>query len=689
MPRTTSSSSRSTRSRNVASGPTASPKRPGARAGLVGLLLLGACATLDVGSFRWAPENRPPPAAPVAPREPCEAFHPERAAFFGDLHVHTGYSMDARTRDLVLRPSDAYRYARGETVDLPPLDEAGRGLRAARIDRPLDFAAVTDHAEWLGEVSLCTDPASDAFDTKSCRTYRGERRPWWARLLGLDEMTVRLMGLRPRAAEVCAEGGEKCRARALSVWEDIQAAAEQWYDRTSACRFTTFHGWEYSASPDLNKVHRNVLFRNERVPELPISWIDEPTPEGLWRTLRRLCNDSGSGCDALAIPHNPNLSSGHMFSVPDRDEALSTQRSNAALRAEMEPIVEMFQAKGDSECRNGLFDVLGGEDELCDFEKIRGLDGFSPSDCEEGTGTGALAGFGCVSRLDYVRYALVEGLREERRLGVNPYRFGFIGSTDTHNATPGAVDEDAFEGTRGATGATARSRLSQTTRTIQNELRRNPGGLAGVWAEENTRDSIFDALRRREAFATSGPRITPRFFGGWELPGDWCERADWIEVGYSKAVPMGSELAPGSADPPVFGVAALADPGTDASPGWPLERLQVVKGFFDPDGRFHQRVYDVAGEASDSEPAEECSQPPPGARSLCAVWRDPDFRPERAAVYYARVVEAPSCRWSWRQCLEFPEDARPVGCRDDEEPRSIRERAWTSPIWYSPASRGS
>ena len=433
-----------------------------------------------------------------------------------------------------------------------------------------------------------------------------------------------------------------------------------------------------------------MILRNERVPELPISSIDEPEPEGLWRALKRLCNDTGTGCEALAIPHNPNLSNGLMFTVPYRDETPEVQRARASLRAELEPIVEMTQAKGDSECRNGMFEVLGGEDELCDFEKIRGLGDEAPEDCEEGTGTGAMAGRGCVSRLDSVRYALVEGLREEERIGVNPYRFGFIGSTDTHNATPGAVAENAFEGTRGATGATVRERVSSPARATQNELRRNPGGLAGVWAEQNSRDAIFDALRRREAFATSGPRISPRLFaargGGFEE--DWCERPDAIAQGYANGVPMGGVLSGDAGDAiagPVFAASAAADPGTDAAPGWPLERLQIVKGWFDEGGRFHQQVIDVATQRARSAAAPACDVAPRGARTLCGVWRDPEFDATRDAVYYARVVEAPSCRWSYRQCLSLPEAERPPGCAADVAPQWIRERAWTSPIWVEAA----
>lgn len=651
--------------------------------------LFAACSFDRLEQSTWVPPGAPAVARPLLEREPCADREPLRRAFFGDLHVHTGLSMDARTRDVILTPDDAYRYATGESIALPPLNDDGTGTRTVRIDRPLDFAAVTDHAEFLAEVALCTTPGSPAYDSRSCQIYRGAAQSWLAWAMGIRGVGGRILGLfstSGRNDEVCGDDAANCRPIAASLWQQTQDAAETWYDRSSTCGFTTFAAWEYSASPSQSKVHRNILLRNEIAPELPISWLDQPEAEGLWRELRRTCIDSESGCDALAIPHNPNLSNGLAFDVWYRDRPPEKQREAAALRAGIEPVVEMMQIKGESECRNGLWGVAGEADELCGFEKIRDVN--HPDDCEGVTGKGALRGKGCVSRVDYVRYALVEGIREKERIGVNPFPVGFIGSTDTHNATPGAVLEADYDGSRGANVATPTQRLSfERSRAQQNEVVRNPGGLAGVWAEENSRGALFAALRRRETFATSGPRITPRFFAGWNLPPDLCGREDLVDVGYASGVPMGGELGerPANAVAPTFVVTANRDPGTTEHPGGLLQRAQIIKVWVGDDGAFHQKVHDVAGTRDNGARVSlsTCETTGPGYHTLCGAWRDPDFDPSRSAVYYARIVENPSCRWSWQQCLGFDEDARPEGCQLAEIPKVIQERAWTSPIWFN------
>lgn len=605
--------------------------------------------------------------------------------------------MDARVRETRLTPDDAYRFALGESVTLAPLDSEGNGTRAARLDRPLDFAAVTDHAEWMGEIEVCDDPSSPGYDTSSCRIFRGEEQSWLAWLFGIDgshQRIVGVVGIGGRNREVCGDDAALCRESTKSLWESTQEAAERYYDRSSACEFTTFPGWEYSRSPGRSKVHRNILFRNEIVPELPISWMDTPHEGDLWRRLKERCLDLDVGCDVLAIPHNPNLSNGNLFNVGYRELPPEQQREEAELRASLEPVVEIFQVKGDSECANGLAGVRG-RDELCDFEKIRGVGASAPEDCLDGTGRGALAGRGCRSRLDYVRYALLEGLREQKRIGVNPYKLGFIASTDSHNATPGAVSESAYQGSGGVEDMTPARRLSVAPGKegqSRKEIARNPGGLAGLWAEENSRGSLFDSMRRRETFATSGPRIAPRFFGGWDLPADICDREDFVSLGYTLGVPMGSDLPETTQGiAPTFAVMATQDPGTARHPGGHLQRLQIVKGWLEPDGGFRQAVYDVAGTANNGAAVDlaTCETSGPGYSSLCGVWRDPEFDPAQAAVYYARVLENPSCRWSWRQCLRFDPEQRPAGCQDDTIPRVVHERAWTSPIWFTPPGETS
>jgi len=655
------------------------------------LLLWSAAALACVPDFAaepWVPPVGAAQPTEIAPRAACDLHDPLRRPLFGDLHVHTGFSMDANALGNDTTPDDAYRFARGERIRVYS-GEAGVP-QTAQLERPLDFAAVTDHAEWLAEVRLCRDPASEVYTTRSCRIYRGEEVGWLPRLFGLTEgFFPKLLGVidldATRADEICADDNSRCRRALRSAWDDIKASAERFYDRSSACAFTTFHAWEYSRSPKRTKIHRNVILRNELSPELPISAAETGHERNLWPQLRDLCNATGTGCEAIAIPHNPNLSNGRLFELWYREEDVEQQRAEAALRAEMEPIVEMTQIKGSSECRNGMFQVLGEPDELCDFEKTRDFSGLGFPDCEEGAGNGAQAARGCISRVDHVRYALLEGIREKNRIGVNPFKFGFIGSTDTHMSTPGQVSEWEQPFKFGATVERVLT-IGEAKRAMAHW---NPGGLAGVWAEENSRDAIFDALKRREAFATSGPRIVPRFFAGWDLPRDLCGRDDFAATGYADGVPMGGDLPPaptGSAGP-VFALSALRDPGTEKRPGGWLQRLQVVKGWVDDEGRFHQQVIDVAGDADNgaSVDLDTCEPKGTGAAQLCAVWQDPDFDPARDAVYYARAVENPSCRWTTRLCNGWTDGPLPDACTNPLIPKTIHEMAWTSPVWFTPS----
>ena len=635
-------------------------------------------------SDAWSPPTAAATAAELRPRADCNHRSEERQALFGDLHIHTGVSMDANSMGTKTTPREAYRFAQGRPIPVP--DGSGQGgVRWAQIDRPLDFAAVTDHAEWMAEVSLCTTLGSPTYDSDGCRIYRGEDESWLARLLGLKGFKARIGGLLDlmgRRKDVCGVDDRICRSQLAKVWRANWEAAEEAYDRSSDCSFTTFHAWEYSHSPYSTKVHRNVILRNEITPELPISSLETPREIDLRHQLVDLCNDTETGCEAIAIPHNPNLSNGQMFAIEYADLPPDEQRKEAALRARLEPIVEMMQIKGESECRNGMYQVLGAPDELCDFEKVRDLGGQEFEDCEEGAGWGAQAGRGCTSRNDFVRYALLSGIAERNKIGVNPYEFGFIGSTDNHMSTPGAVSE---EGTPYKFAATNRRLL-----TIDGGKRKpafwNPGGLAGVWAEENSRDAIFDALIRRETFATSGPRIRPRFFGGWSMPENICQSGDLAQVGYAQGVPMGAQLpSPRLGETvPTFVVSAVADPGLPDQPGGLLQRLQIIKGWVDDDGAFHQQVHEVAGDPDNGAKVDPltCEVQGPGSTTLCGVWKDPDFRSDQDAVYYARVVENPSCRWSQRLCLSIPPEERPDGCEEGRLPPTIQERAWTSPVWY-------
>ena len=651
----------------------------------IGLTVLAAGCHLDElvgpGAEEWTPPSAGAPAVAVSDRAPCAERTPGGRAFFGDLHVHTALSMDTVIRSGISTPDMAYRFARGEAIGLPPLGADGKPERVARLARPLDFAAVTDHAEFLGETSLCTRPDSPVFETDGCRTFRGESESWMGS--GLFARIAPLVGLFGRSSALCGPDGTRCREELRRAWDETREAAERWYDRSPGCSFTTFHAWEYSASPRRSKVHRNVILRSEIGPELPISSIDEPSAEGLWRKLDARCNATGTGCEALVIPHNPNLSNGQMF-VPDRSGTRDDQRNRAELRGRFERLVEIVQSKGESECRRG-FAGIESEDELCDLDKVRWVDGVTPPDCGEASGSGAMSARGCQSRYDFARYVLIEGLREERSLGINPYRHGWIGGTDTHNGTPGATDEASYPGHNGVTDATLALRLEGDSGGgyVPSPLR-SPGGLAGIWAEENTREALFDAMKRRETFATSGTRIVPRLFASWSRPADFCSGSFDGDAG---VVPMGGVLeATGGASAPWFAASAMKDPGTRDAPGTDLERLQIVKGWLAADGSLQERVIELAGHPPGTARVdrETCERTGPGSSSLCAVWRDPDFDPESPAVYYVRVIEDPSCRWAGYQCARMPAEDRPSACGDPELPWRTQERAWTSAIWYAP-----
>ena len=374
-----------------------------------------------------------------------------------------------------------------------------------------------------------------------------------------------------------------------------------------------------------------------------------------------------------------------MFAITGTDLPLEEQRARAVLRGNIERLAEISQIKGDSECRNGFGGVIGATDEFCDYEEWRGPE---VEDCgPDGKSFGALMDQGCVSRKDYIRYALLEGFREQRRIGINPFKIGIIAATDAHNANPGDVEEYSYQGWQGTPDATIEERLDPGNSPVNatNSLAANPGGLAGVWAEENSRDAIFDAMKRRETFGTSGPRITARFFGGWEYPEELCGDPELVTKGYASGVPMGGDLPPRpeGALAPSFVLSTMRDIGTSEHPGGLLQRAQIIKGWVDAEGLFHQQIFDVAGGPNEaSVDGQTCQPRGTGHNSLCRVWRDPEFDIDQNAVYYARVLENPSCRWSAIQCLEQGAENRSPSCSDPDVPKTIQERLWTSPIWY-------
>ncbi len=615
-------------------------------------------------------------------RAPCASFDPFRQPFFGETHVHTAYSSDsvfAHTRE---DPRGAYSFAKGAPIGLPPYDAQGRPTRTARLRRPLDFTAVTDHAEQFGEIRICLTPGLPGYASEECRSAREQlAAPIPPVPSGLPPVPVIRFLLGYGAADPmrfpwCGPDGENCLAQASLVWRDTQDAAEQHYDRTSACSFTTFVAYEWSAQPGGNNLHRNVIFRNHVVPALPTSYMEEQTPEGLWAELTEQCLEGLRGCDFLAIPHNPNVSGGLMF-APEMSDGTPITREYAETRAAFEPVVELTQHKGDSECRPGF----GTTDELCAYEKLDRLQLFSPVSNPDQA----------FPPLNYVRNALREGLVIEQRVGANPFKLGFVGGTDDHNSTPGNVEERDW-GRYGHIGARDRHPASILARVAPAGIEGNPGGLAVVWAEENSRDAIFAALRRREVYATSGTRPLLRFFAGRGREVR-CGDPNLVPAAYADGVPMGGEIGPVRGDAsPFFTVLALRDPGAEGAPSAPLERLQIVKGWVDADGVSHERTYDVAGAAGSASELDmrTCEPPTGGFDSLCAVWRDPDFDPSQRAFYYARLLEAPTCRWSTFVCNDLGLDcsgdmpAEYAECCNPSVPKSIQERAWSSPIWYRP-----
>lgn len=559
---------------------------------------------------------------------PCPDHEPQRRPYFGDLHVHTALSHDAATQGTRTRPRDAYRFARGEELGLQPYDTDGRPLRTLKLSRPLDFTAVTDHSELLGEVYLCGTPGSAAYDAWICRVHRAwPRASFFIMNTHVSRGTGRRMGF-------CGKDGEVCRNGALSPWHEIIEAA---HDANAPCDFTSFVGYEWTGSIVGRNLHRNVIFANEQVPELPIDYYAATTPEALWEGLRVQCTEAGTGCDALAIPHNSNLSAGLMFKLEDDLTA-----DAARTRSRWEPLVEVMQHKGDSEC---LWQP-GSADELCAFEQLP-FDSFR----------GKFVGFTSHGprREDTVRDALEQGLVRQQTLGANPFKLGLIASTDTHLGTPGAVDPKTHPGHGGA-GAPSPDSLPLE---LPDDAFFNPGGLAVLWAQENTRESLFAAMRRREVYGTSGPRMVVRLFAAPDLPANLCERTDFVATGYARGVPMGGDLPPGGSA--VFAVSALRDPERA-----PLERIQLIKGWVE-NGEAQERVVDVA------------VSKPGGSNALCSVWRDPDFDPKQPAFWYARVVEVPTPRWQSYVCR-----TRGLDCSRYDVPETVRQRAWTSPIWSTP-----
>ncbi len=611
----------------------------------------------------------------------CSSYNPFKNVYFGDLHAHTAISYDARIMGTTAGLEDAYSFAKGNELLLPPYNADGSGGRPAKLSRPLDFVALTDHSEYLAETELCITPGNSAYDSSLCQRFREDFPAsviWeWAD----HQDNVRFGELPLRWEEICGQPDIDCRQTAIEIWQNYVQAAE---DACEECSFTTFPAYEYTRAPSSTNLHRNIIFRNSDVIEIPLSGYEYTNPEDLLMDLKEQCLDANNDCDCISIPHNSNWSNGRMF-TPDYLKGLSIeeQQEIATLRATLEPLVEVYQVKGWMECRNGFSG--NAYDPLCDCEKTRSEDALS---CDGVPGAGGLKDEGCVSRYDYIRNVLKLGLSEEIRLGMNPFKFGIIGSTDTHSANPGQVAEYNYEGNSGFLDSNPSIRLSSVVQDIP--VKFNPGGLTAVWATENTRDAIFNAFEQREVYATTGTRLSVRFFGGWEYPSDLCFSSDFTSIGYEKGVAMGADLPkiPNEGLAPTFAVKAVKEEDIEGHPGPLLQRIQIIKGWVDTDGIEHEKIFEVAGDPNNgaSVDLDTCKTTGDGWEELCTVWADPEFDPTQPAFYYARVLENPTCSWRQYDCNKVAASGKklPANCSNDKWAKTVQERAVTSPIWYSP-----
>lgn len=615
------------------------------------VLLRPACTTaiaLALTACAAQPEAEPAPRALAdgTPGIDPLAEPGDRQVFFGDLHLHTSYSLDAAASKTETTPDDAYAYAAGEPVNYYGQMQQRRA--------PLDFLAVTDHAEYLGTVRLAMsgEITLPGDQTEWNRLFSHEGGPTLFELMGL---TVR--GLLGEDSQGLTDPG-----RIHGAWQEMIASAQRHY---RPGQFTTFVGFEYSPTFRSNgaHMHRNVIFRGPDFPAMPFAATDSMHHEALWAYAE---NNRAQGIESLMIPHNANLSAGMAFSFDDTyGQPMSADY--AERRRRNEPLVEITQNKGTSETRP----ELSPDDEFADFELIGS--------------TGDLQGA-------YVRSGLQRGLQIAERLGINPFEQGFAGATDYHSGIS-STEEDNFPGGLGL-GDDHRNPqeiLTQSSPVLGSPLANlSAAGLTGVWAESNTRESIFAALMRRETFATSGPRIRVRIFAGWGNAAALATGADWATRAYRWGVPMGGNLPqqPGNAagTAPSFIFQAARDPLSGN-----LDRIQIVK-LWREGGQSFEKIYNVAW--SDGRATLPGGRLQPvgntvnastatytntiGSAELFGTWTDPDFDPRERALYYARAIEIPTPRWATYLSAQSGEALEP-GSRP-----WLQERAWTSPIYYTP-----
>jgi hypothetical protein len=582
--------------------------------------------------------------------------------FFGDTHFHTELSFDAGLIGTSLDVHDGFRMARGETV----ISNTGQPVQ---LIRPLDFLVITDHSELIGLAPairesnplLLADPWGKWIHERFNSGPEG-------RMEGFTDIIQRatVLGENPFGSEELTR----------SIWDEFVQIADEYNEPG---RFTAMAGFEWTSTPKGDNLHRVVVFRDgadKTSQTLPFSMFDGDDPEDLWKYLAAY--ETSTGGQVIAIPHNGNTSNGLMFN----DKTLSGKRIDRAYaetRIRWEPIIEVTQIKGDGEAHP----LLSPEDEFADYENwdVTNLAGTAPKE-------------DWMLQYEYGRSALKLGLKLGKKLGVNPYKFGLLGATDTHTALATSREENYF-GKYKKTEPSPNRHNNDVIPADDPALRiltsqEVASGLTAVWARENTRGQIFDAMKRKEVYATTGTRIRVRVFGGWDFQADELVRPDFIAQGYRRGVPMGGTLfEPPAGGAPRFMIRALRDPD-----GANLDRVQIIKGWLDDDGETHERIYDVAVSDGRQIDADGRARQPVGNTvnienatftnaigdaMLTAHWRDPDFDPVESAFYYVRVLEIPTPRWTTYDAAFFGID------RPDNVPATIQDRAYTSPIWYTPS----
>lgn len=579
--------------------------------------------------------------------------NPERNAYFGETHVHTSWSLDAwLAGDRITDPGDAYKYFKGQPIKHPLGYEV-------KIDTPLDWAGVTDHSEYVGVTKLANDPNSPISKLPAAQPLILKNQSI-AEAQRVYEYVVNNM-LIGKVDKALASPKV-----AATVWKNnIELANEA----NEPGKFTAFCSYEWTAMPNNMNLHRNIFFKDcAKVPDMPFSALDSYHPEDLWNWMD---GQRKAGNDLLAISHNANLSDGRMYPIDVDSYGRPIDAAYAASRDRNERLIEMKQMKGTSETHP----LLSPNDEFANFEIMSFLLGDPAGRFPHIVGS-------------YARQALKDGITMQDAKGYNPYKLGFAGGSDSHNT---AVPErqNNFFGQAGKADGTPRVRLSGLVTAGMDPRVIGTGGVTGVWAEENTRDYLFEAMKRKETFATSGPQIKVRMFGGWEYSGDMMDDKDWVKIGYSKGVPMGGDLPPAKGKSPTFIVWAVKDPTSGN-----LDRIQIVKGW-SKSGQSFEKVIDVVW-AGDRKADKFTGVVPPigntvdvvnatytntiGAVELKTVWTDPDFDPTLHAFYYARALEIPTPRWTTIQAKE-------IGVAPpDVVPATLQERAWGSPIWYTPST---